>query len=140
MIRKKLSEIFQMSKYINKYAKERLNEEAKKPHTGYEISDFEIRIDENPEISFSKTIVACLPIKSGKEIKKESVHELYIYQIIKPFTHYYDNCVVIFITARKCSQPLKNYIDKLNAVYNFPIGVVQEENLCSLFKYYNLLN
>jgi hypothetical protein len=130
-IRKKLMSILEKSSYIDKFAKEGLEEEANKPHTGYEISDFEVRINE---------ITACFPIKTGKEIRSDSVPEDYVYQIIKPFIHFYDNCVVIFITAKKCSQPLMNYIKKLQTMYKLPIAVIQGETLCKLFKFYNHLD
>lgn len=134
-IRQKLANILQQSKYLSKIQKEQLAKESKKPHTGAEISDLELRIDSKP----NGTIYVCLPVKSGKEIRTQSVPESYAYQIMKPFIHLYDNCVVIFVTARKCSQALDAYVKKLKSLYRFPIAVVQEEFLCRIFKFYNQL-
>jgi hypothetical protein len=134
-IRARLANIFQKSQYISENQKAQLTQEASKPHTGAEISDFEVRIDED----LYKTIHACLPIKSGREIKTPSVPETYAYQIMKPFIHLYDRCVVIFVTARRCSQALDAYIKKLKSLYGFPIAVIQEEYLCSILKFYGQL-
>jgi len=134
-IRARLANIFQKSQYISENQKAQLTQEASKPHTGAEISDFEVHIGED----LYKTIHACLPIKSGREIKTPSVPETYAYQIMKPFIHLYDQCVVIFVTARRCSQALDAYIKKLKSLYGFPIAVIQEEYLCSILKFYGQL-
>ena len=52
-------------------------------------------------------------IKSAREIKANSVSESYAYQLLKPFIHLFDSCVVIFITAKPCSLALDAYIKKL---------------------------
>ena len=43
-IRDKLCTIFLKSDFIEEAEKKKLEEESKKPHTGYEISDFEVRV------------------------------------------------------------------------------------------------
>lgn len=88
------------------------------------------------------SVMVCFPIKSGQEIKSDSVPESVAYQVMKPFIHLYGDCVVIFITAKKCSQPLGNYIKKLQTIQNppLPIDVLQNENLCKIFKFYKLLD
>jgi hypothetical protein len=129
-IRSSLADIFQRSQYITNEEKERLIEECKKPHNVNEISDFEIKMGNYP------FIYACMPIKSGQEIKKGTVPENYAYQILKPFIHLFDSCVVIFITVKPCSAALDAYIKKWNSVFHFPIAVLQDELLCKIFKYY----
>lgn len=133
-IRTKLAAILQRSKYISPSEKEGLPAESKKPHTGGEISDFEVCM----EIGSHNLLHICLPIKSGREITT-SVPENYAYQILKPFVRLYDRCAVIFVTARRCSQALDGYIKQLKALYGFPIDVIQEEYLCRIFKFYDQL-
>jgi len=135
-IRESLANIFGRSMYLDEPQKMKLLEEARKPHTPSEISDFEVKLALNQFDS----IYVCLPIKSGREIKTDTVPEKYAYQIMKPFIHLYNNCVVIFITAKKCSQALDAYIKKLKALYGFPIEVIQERTLCDLLKFYGQLN
>jgi len=138
-IRKKLSSILKKSDFIDEFAKRRLDEEASKPHTGYEFSDFEVRISKDTKGGFGNVITVCFPIKSGQEISGSSVPEKYAYQIIKPFTHFYGDCAVIFLTAKKCSQALENYVKKLQSPRKMPIQILQDEELCKLFKYYGCL-
>ncbi len=132
-IRNHLASIFQRSQYISKEEKERIFEECQKPHNVSEISDFEVTFGSYPYF------YACMPIKSGREISKDSVPENYAYQILKPFIHLFDCCVVIFITAKPCSLALDAYIKKLISLYHFPIAVLQNELLCKIFKYYGKL-
>jgi hypothetical protein len=134
-IRIKLAHIFEQSQYLSENQKRQLVEEASKPHTGSEISDFEVCIGED----YPNIIYACMPIKSGREITTPSVPETYAYQIMKPFIHLHYKCVVIFITAKRCSQALDAYIKKLKAMYQFPIAIIQEAYLCSIFKFYGQL-
>lgn len=135
-IRAKLATILLRSDYIEEMTKKKLEMESKKPHTGFEISDFEISIEKG----LSREIQVCMPIKSAREIRRASVPENYAYQIMKPFIHLYDQCVVIFVTSKKCSQSLNNYILKLNTMYKFPIDTLEEMNLCKLFKFYGQLD
>lgn len=134
-IRNRLVNILQRSKYLSAVEKERLIEEGTKPHTGGEISDFEVRIELGPY----DIIQACLPIKSAREIKTPSVSEKYAYQIMKPFIRLYDKCVVIFVTSKRCSQALDAYIKQLVSLYGFPIAIIQEGHLCTMFKFYGQL-
>ena len=132
-IRKSLSKIIKMSDKIPEYVKQKLDTESEKPHTSAEISDFEIEIKIN-----NKPIYVCFPIKSGREIRGRTVSENYIYQITKPFIHY-KNCVVIFLTAKRCSVNLRNAINKYKERFSLPIGVLEAENLAKLFKVYGVL-
>lgn len=139
-IRDKMYKIFLKSKFIEDIEKKRLEIEFSKPHTGYEISDLEVHIKNNNGNKFNNSVMVCFPIKSGQEIRTDTVPESYVYQIMKPFTHFYNNCVVIFITAKKCSQPLINYVKKLQILYKFPIEIIQDKTLCELLKFYELLD
>jgi len=101
--------------------------ESKKPHSGYEISDMDIPIT----IEGKKHFV-CLPVKSGVEIKSPSVPSDYLHQLTRPFLLYpFASC--IFITAKPCSQPLRNQINAL-IQKQFPIYVIENQTLIRLFK------
>jgi hypothetical protein len=75
----------------------------------------------------------CIPFKTGQEIKSNVVPEDVIYQILRPFANF-DNCIVIFITAKKCSQPLINYIKRIQGKYGWPIAIIQADELAKLLK------
>jgi len=111
-----------------------LEREARKPHGSFEISDMEFQLI----LGGVKTFV-CVPFKSGREITRGSVPENVIHQIIRPFINF-RRCVVIFITARTCSQNLMNYIRKLQDQFNWPIEVIQERELAGLLKVNALLS
>ncbi|MDW8802646.1 hypothetical protein P8V03_15975 [Clostridium sp. A1-XYC3] len=110
-----------------------LDRESKKPHGVFEISDMEI-----PIFYKGKKIFLCMPFKSGQEIKTDSVPVGIAYQIVRPFIEF-EKCVVVFITAKKCSQNLENYIKKLQDQMNWPIGIIQERELAGLLKANNAL-
>ena len=52
---------------------------------------------------------------------------------MRPFA-YFDNCVVIFVTAKKCSEPLMNEIKLMKEKFNWSIGVLEYESLAALLK------
>ena len=131
-IRNALAKIIKMSDKIPDYIKQKLDIESQKPHTSAEISDFEIPIEVNRQ-----TLHVCFPIKSGK-IQTTTVPEKFIYQILRPFIHY-KHCVVIFITAKKCSLNLRNTIEKYKERFSIPIEVLEDRNLAKLFKIYGIL-
>lgn len=107
-----------------------LDRQSKKPHGVWEISDLEIEYAQNGEIYH-----LCMPFKSGREIDSSTVSESYLYQVIKPFTYFGTHCVVIFITAKKCSQSFENSIQRMRAQCpKWQIEVIQEEQLCKLLK------
>jgi len=110
-----------------------LQREARKPHGGFEIADMElpIRIGE-------QEMRLCLPFKSGKEIKQDVVSEQYAYQIFRPFLHF-TYCAVVFITAKRCSQNLENYIKRMRDQLGWSIDIIQEAELAKLLKINNLL-
>jgi len=103
--------------------------EASKPHGSAEIADMEIPIRLHP----NTTHYLCMPFKSAREIRKQSVPVDYFYQIVRPFA-FFDNCIVIFISAKKCSQPLLNLIKQIREKHNWPIGVIENTQLAALFK------
>ena len=103
--------------------------EATKPHGSAEIADMEIPIRLRPNV----THYLCMPFKSALEITKQSVPVNYFYQIARPFA-FFDNCIVVFISAKKCSQPLLNLIKQMREKRNWPIGVIENTQLTALLK------
>lgn len=102
--------------------------ESKKPHGVSEISDMEVKTRYR-----GKRLFLCMPFKSGKEIRSKSVPVEISYQIVRPFIEF-KKCAVIFITAKKCSENLMNYIKKLQDTLGWPIGVIEERQLAALLK------
>lgn len=111
-----------------------LAREKSKPHSGYEISDMEL-----PFYIGDEMFQLCIPVKSGQEIKKDIVSENYAYQIYKPFSIFGDKCLVIFVTAKKCSQSLDAYIKRMSTKVNWKVEILQEKELCQVLKYNGLL-
>lgn len=105
-----------------------LERERKKPHGGFEISDMELRIKLDGENYF-----LCMPFKSGVEIREKAVPESISYQIFRPFIHF-NRTVVIFITAKRCSQNLMNYIKRMQDKLKWDIAVLENEELAKLLK------
>lgn len=108
--------------------------EAEKPHTPAEIADMELPLMIDNELYY-----LCLPFKSGIEIRTDHVPVAVSYQIIRPFM-YFPNCVVVFITAKPCSQYLLNYIKAARATQGWAIEVIQHEELVKLLKANGLLD
>jgi hypothetical protein len=103
-----------------------LERESTKPHGSFEISDMEVQVTYN-----GKKLFLCMPFKSGVEIRGNSVPVDIAYQIVRPFTKF-ENCAVVFITAKKCSENLMNQIKKLKDKMHWPIAVIEERALASL--------
>lgn len=110
-----------------------LQRESTKPHGSFEISDMELRIDYQ-----GSSIFLCMPFKSGVEIQGQTVPVNITYQIIRPFTEF-DHCVVVFITAKRCSENLMNQIKKLQDRCNWPIAVIEERCLAALLLHHKQL-
>jgi hypothetical protein len=111
-----------------------LRREKGKQHSGYEISDMDI-----PFYIGSEMYHLCIPVKSGQEIKISYVKEEIAYQIYKPFSYLGNRCIVLFITAKRCSQPLDSYIKRMSAHIPWHVEILQAEDLCKVFKHNNLL-
>ena len=111
-----------------------LDRERQKPHGAFEISDMELRIRLNRESYF-----LCMPFKSGVEIASQTVPESVSYQIFRPFIHF-DKTIVIFITAKRCSQNLMNYIKRMQDKLGWGIAVIENEELAKLLKVNGQLN
>lgn len=103
--------------------------EALKPHGVSEIADMELPLRLYPY----RTHFLCIPFKSAAEIRTDTVPISYAYQITRPFS-YFDNCVVVFVTAKRCSQPLLNDIKQVREKHNWPIAVIQHNELAALLK------
>ncbi len=132
-IREALVKIIRTNSKIPDYVRRKLEIESQKPHTGAEISDFEFPIQIG-----GQTLYVCFPIKSGREISSSTVPEKFIYQILRPFVHY-KHCVVIFLTAKRCSLNLKNMIGRYKDRFSIPIEVLEHSNLGKLFKVYGVI-
>lgn len=111
-----------------------LNFEASKPHGAFEISDMELPITYQ-----GKNYYLCMPFKSGVEVSGKTVPESVSYQIYRPFTEF-ENCIVVFITAKKCSENLKNTIKKIKDKYKWPVDVIEEKVLAGLLKRNQLID
>ncbi|MEN0664617.1 hypothetical protein [Caldifermentibacillus hisashii] len=116
------------SKTVNGVEERILQRESQKPHGAFEISDMEL-----PITFRGKRYFMCLPFKSGVEIRGNTVPVDISYQIVRPFIEF-KNCVVVFVTAKKCSENLMNYIKKLKDSLNWPIEVIEHETLAALLK------
>lgn len=114
--------------------KNTLDREKKKPHGVFEISDMELRVRLHQENYF-----LCMPFKSGIEIKTATVPEVISYQIFRPFIHF-DKTIVIFVTAKRCSQNLMNYIKRMEDKLGWGIAVIENEELAKLLKTNGQLN
>jgi len=123
-----------VSKMILGVDKAILERERQKPHGGFEISDMEVRIKLGKESYF-----LCIPFKSGQEIASNTVPESIAYQIFRPFIHF-DKTIVIFITAKRCSQNLMNYIKRMQDKLKWGIAVLENEELAKLLKVNGMLN
>jgi len=111
-----------------------LERERQKPHGVFEIADMELRVRLNQESHF-----VCMPFKSGIEIKSPTVPETISYQIFRPFIHF-DKTIVIFVTAKRCSQNLMNYIKRMQDKLGWAIAVIENEELAKLLKINGQLN
>jgi len=111
-----------------------INRETSKPHSSAEITDIEIPI----QWTNNKIQYLCIPFKSAREITKKSVPVKYFYQIARPFA-FFNDPIVVFITAKKCSQPLQNLIKQMCDKYNWSISVIENKELASLLKLNNQL-
>ena len=111
-----------------------IEREMKKPHGGFEISDMELKTKIDGHLCY-----LCMPFKTGQEIKTATVPVNIFYQILRPFFHF-SRCVVVFISAKKCSQNLLNEIKLATNKYDFAIEVIEDLQLAQLLKLNNQLN
>lgn len=110
--------------------KNELERQITKPHGTLEISDLDIRFFEDGELKY-----LCMPFKTGREITASTMGESYMYQLIKPFSHFGNQCFVVLITAKKCSQGLETFIQRMSIkIPSWRIEVIQYEQLCKLLK------
>lgn len=107
--------------------------EAEKPHTSVEISDMELAIEVDGELYY-----LCMPFKSGREIKK-SVPIDVSHQIIRPLITL-PKSIVVFITAKPCSQNLHNHIKQFRNNLGYAIEVIEYKELGKLLKINGFLN
>lgn len=123
-LRRKVAECMQNVDYNE------LERQISKPHGSLEISDLDVKFMENGKLKY-----LCMPFKTGREITGNTMSESYMYQLLKPFSHFGDNCIVVLITAKKCSQGLETYIHRMSIRQpSWRIEVIQNEQLCKLLK------
>lgn len=118
---------------INGVSERVLQREATKPHGVVEISDMELPID-----YMGNRYYLCMPFKSGVEIKGKTVPVDVAYQIVRSFIEF-TNCIVVFVTAKKSSEGLMNYIKKLKEKMRWPIEIIEEKVLAALLAMNNQL-
>ncbi len=122
-----------LAKLINGVNPVLAQREANKPHGPHEISDMELAVQYGENI-----YRLSMPVKSGIEIKCSAVPVEIAYQIIRPFLSFPDG-VVVFVTAKPCSQLLHNYIKAANDILGLPIEVIEHHELGKLLKINGLL-
>ncbi len=121
---------YKVSQCIKNVDSGELDRQLAKPHGAMEISDLDLRFIED-----GITKYLCMPFKTGREIISNTVADSYMYQLIKPFTHFGSQCIVVFITAKKCSQGLETYIQRMSVRQpSWRIEIIQEAQLCKLLK------
>ncbi len=108
----------------------------RKPHGALEIADMEIQFRENKELKY-----LCMPFKTGIEIKGSSVPENIAYQVYKPFSHFGNQCMVVFVSVKPCSLGLDAYIKRMSRQQpNWKVGILQSHQLGRLLKLNQQLN
>lgn len=121
-----------LAKVVNTTDRRLARVESGKPHTGYEVSDMDI-----PVLLNGRQYYLCLPIKSAREIRTETVPVDVFHQIAKPLLTY-DNCMVAFVSAKRCSEPLQNLVKSM-VDRGCLVTIVQEHDLAALLKVNNAL-
>jgi hypothetical protein len=110
-----------------------LQRESQKPHGSFEIADMELPINVHGE-----SFYLCVPVKSGKEIRSNTVPESWAYQIFRPFLNF-GRCGVVFISAKRSSQNLMNDIKRMKDRFGWAIEVIEADELAKLLKINSLL-
>jgi hypothetical protein len=110
-----------------------LQREAVKPHGSFEIADMELPITVQGE-----SFYLCIPVKSAREIRSNTVPESWAYQILRPFFHLH-RCAVVVISAKRCSESLMNYIKRTKDQLGWAIEVIEAEELAKLLKINSLI-
>lgn len=123
-----------ISKVIREVDPSIVQREANKPHSPAEIADMEL-----PIRYAGLNLILCIPLKSGLEIRTSTVPIEVSYQITRPFIYLPNGCVVIFISAKRCSQYLLNYIKVARSTQGWPIEVIEDVALAALLKVNNVL-
>ncbi len=131
-----ICEIVKESPFLSDDEKREVTLESKKRDSGYEIADIviPIKIDQ-------KTVVVCIPLKTGKEVggprNKTLPTKMVVHQILRPLQHYKEKACVILISVRFSSQDLANTIQKAKTLWNWPIVRIEGNLLISLLKYHS---
>lgn len=109
--------------------KHQARREAGKSHGPAELADMVV------DVTFDGVVYSlCMPFKTGREMKKQpTVPESVVYQVWRPLM-FLANSVVVFITARPCSQFLWQDIRQSRGRLGWPITVIEHEALACLLK------
>jgi hypothetical protein len=107
--------------------------EARKPHGPAEIADMEVAVTRE-QVLFH----LLMPFKSGLEVRGNSVPVEVFHQILRPHM-FFEKGVVVFITAKPCSQPLMNLIKLSRDRKGWPISVIEHLELAALLRANSLL-
>jgi len=107
--------------------------EARKPHGPAEIADMEVAVTREQNLSH-----LLMPFKSGLEVRGNSVPVEVFYQILRPHM-FFEKGIVVFVTAKPCSQLLMNLIKMSRDRKVWPIGVIEHRDLAGLLKVNGLL-
>lgn len=109
--------------------KHQVRREARKSHGPAELADIVV------DVTFDGDIYSlCLPFKTGREMRsRTSVPENVVYQIWRPHM-FLGRSIVVFITARPCSQFLLQDIRQSKDRMGWPISVIEHETLARLLK------
>lgn len=107
--------------------------EARKPHTAVEIADMEVTLRREHELYH-----LVMPFKSGREIREGSVPVDVFYQIFRAHL-FFEKGIVVFITAKPCSQSLHNLVKMARDRKGWAMGVIEHQDLARLLKVNGLL-
>ncbi len=107
--------------------------EARKPHTSVEIADMEVMVRREHDLYH-----LLMPFKSGREIREGSVPVDVFYQIFRAHL-FFEKGVVVFITAKPCSQSLHNLVKMARDRKGWAMGVIEHRDLARLLKVNGLL-
>ncbi len=137
-IQDRLVSLLKSNQALLSISRHTLSQEKEKPHTGAEISDFDIEIrlsndESSRHVSF--------PIKSGVESRGKSANQLAeanLHQLLRPLTRF-KRGVVFPILIAGASLNLQEFLKSLRSNYNLPLKFIDRETFTRILKANNLL-
>lgn len=137
-IREQLHSYFVGHPLVPSYEKQRLSEEREKSNAPGEISDFNVRI----EIKGMGSILVCMPIKSGREMKNagpDKITERYVYQMLRPLALVPKDSVVISIIIAKETVAATDVFTAMRHNLKLPMTAIVTETYGQFLKKAGLL-